>query len=457
MYRNLMISAINSHSGKTVITSSLIAALVKRGLKTATFKTGPDYIDPMYHSILSGRACINLEPYFLEPGFKKGELKRQFYKYSEAADISIIEAAMGYFSGIYKEEPRGSAYIVADELKSYVIMIVGKDNYMQLKDYLDSYHDIYVKAVIINRVNEEEYLSIKPYIEDNLSLKVLGYVREDERFSIESRHLGLHTPDNISDILSIYEERAALLAETLDIELLLNELETCSEDTFMEYEKADSRKAGERVKIAFAKDEAFSFIYHDNLELLKELGAKIIYFSPIHDKELPGDIDGLWIVGGYPERYLKELEENVSMRVSIKEAINLGLPTVAECGGFMYLQESLKGKDEKSYKMVGAIEGESFPTDKLQRFGYIEVTADEDNMLLKKGESFRAHEFHYWDSTHNGDTHTAVKANKSKEWKCIQSKGNLFAGYPHIYLRGCEVMAERFIKSCAEYRKNIMT
>ena len=180
MYNNIMISAMDSHSGKTAICSSLITALKKRNLKVAAFKTGPDYIDPMYHSIAAERVCINLEPYFLETDFKKDELKKQFAHYSKGADISVIEAAMGYFSGIYKEEPRASAYAVAKELNSYVVMVVSKDNYTKISDYLAEHGDKFVKAIIVNKVNKEEYLDIKKYIETNTELLVLGYLEENK-------------------------------------------------------------------------------------------------------------------------------------------------------------------------------------------------------------------------------------------------------------------------------------
>ena len=452
MYNNIMISAMDSHSGKTAICSSLITALKKRNLKVAAFKTGPDYIDPMYHSIAAERVCINLEPYFLETDFKKNELKKQFAHYSKGADIAVIEAAMGYFSGIYKEEPRASAYAVAKELNSYVVMVVSKDNYTKLSDYLAEYGDKFVKAIIVNKVNKEEYLDIKKYIETNTELLVLGYLEENKAFLVESRHLGLYTPDDVKATLETLEKRAKILETTVDIDLLLSQVGEINTDDFADFSYEEPEKT-ESFSVAVAKDEAFSFIYEDNLELLKSLGAKIVFFSPIHDKKLPCNISGLWLPGGYPERYGKELSQNTSMCESIKNAIESGLPTIAECGGYMYLHEEMKDKEENTYKLVGVIKGLTYPTGKLQRFGYIEVSAYEENMLLKKGESFRAHEFHYWDSENNGQSCHAMKANKSKEWDCIHTKDNLFAGYPHIYLRTNVNMAKRFADKCMAYKR----
>ena len=453
MYNNIMISAMDSHSGKTAICSSLIAALKKRGINVAAFKTGPDYIDPMYHTIAAERVCINLEPYFLEPDIKKDELKKQFAHYSKGADIAVTEAAMGYFSGIYKEEPRASAYSVAKELDSYVIMVVSKDNYMKLSEYLAEYNDEFVKAVIVNKVNKEEYTDIKNYLEKHTGFTILGHLDENEAFMVESRHLGLYTPDDVTETVKILEKRSKILETTVDIDLLLSETDKSGRDKFenLSYNEAEYENS---FRLAVAKDEAFLFIYEDNLELLKSLGAKIVFFSPLHDEKLPENISGLWIPGGYPERYGKELSENSSMCESIKNAIDKGVPTIAECGGYMYLHEEMKDKEENIYKLVGVIKGLTFPTGKLQRFGYIEVSACEDNMLLKVKESFRAHEFHYWDSENNGRSCHAVKANKSKEWDCIHAKDNLFAGYPHIYLRTNVNMAKRFVDKCVMYKES---
>ena len=167
-------------------------------------------------------------------------------------------------------------------------------------------------------------------------------------------------------------------------------------------------------------------------------------FSPIHDKKLPDNIDAIWLSGGYPELYAKELSSNTSMLNSIKEAKNI--PIIAECGGFIYLHKSFENNNGEVFNGVGLIEAKAFKTQKLVRFGYIEIEAKSDSLLMKKNQKIRSHEFHYYDSTNNGEYAHAVKANKSKEWNCINAYENIFAGFPHIYLRGYEFLVENLVE-----------
>ena len=202
-----------------------------------------------------------------------------------------------------------------------------------------------------------------------------------------------------------------------------------------------------------ARDKAFCFYYEDNLDLLKEMGAEICFFSPMHHRNLPENIDGIYIGGGYPELYLRELCENSSMLQDIKEAVTLRkIPCMAECGGFMYLHDIVKDKTGQSYPMVGLVPGESFYAGKLVRFGYIDMEALKDNMLLKAGERIRGHEFHYWDSTNPGELFLARKPLRKKNWNCIYGDENLYAGYPHVHFYSNISAAERFMDRCREKR-----
>lgn len=188
------------------------------------------------------------------------------------------------------------------------------------------------------------------------------------------------------------------------------------------------------------------------MELLKELGCEIIPFSPLEDTRLPEHLDGLLFGGGYPELCAKHLAENRAMRKDVRKQIENGIPCIAECGGFLYLTEEMEGEDGKHYPMVGALPGKGIKKGRLTRFGYIELTAEMNGVYMKKGEKIRAHEFHYWDSTENGKDTLAVKPDGVRKWQAVHMKGNLFAGFPHLYFYSNPKVAKRFVEACRIYR-----
>lgn len=202
------------------------------------------------------------------------------------------------------------------------------------------------------------------------------------------------------------------------------------------------------LKIAVARDKAFSFIYQDNIDILERLGCEIKYFSPLDDEKLPEDVSGIILSGGYPELYAEKLSRNKSMLSDIKSAFDKNIPIIAECGGFIYLHELIG-----EYRGVGIICGKSFRTEKLQRFGYINITAEKNNLLCNKGESIPAHEFHYWESTNCGNDFRAVKPSNGKAWECIHSGENYYMGFPHIYFYSNPEVAINFVRKCKEYHE----
>ena len=216
----------------------------------------------------------------------------------------------------------------------------------------------------------------------------------------------------------------------------------------------DVPSASARCRIAVARDDAFCFYYADTLRLLERLGAELVEFSPLSDDALPAGVDGLYLGGGYPELHARELSENASMRASIARAIEAGLPTVAECGGFLYLHEKLEGDDGVSYAQVGVIGANAFRTSKLGRFGYIEMTAGADGLIARAGDRLRAHEFHYWESERPGTAFTAQKPQSARSWECSMTTASLYAGFPHLYLPGSPAAAARFVSACAAHADN---
>ncbi|PWJ52157.1 cobyrinate a,c-diamide synthase [Faecalicatena contorta] len=468
---SFMIAAASSGSGKTVISCGLMAAFRQSGLKVAACKCGPDYIDPMFHREVLGIDSENLDLFF----YGKEILEELFERHAENADITMIEGVMGYYDGMALASEKASSYDVARTLKTPVILVVScKGAALSVLPVIQGMigfkEDSNICGILLNRVSSMLYPKMKQMIEEGLAqagyaIPVIGYVPEHPVFGLESRHLGLVTPQEISSIRERLEEAGRLLSETVELDTLLS-IAACSKATenrkgFSQKNSKDNGDVEEgilrekkTVRIAVAQDEAFCFYYKDNLQFLQNEGCELVEFSPLHDNFLPEDIQGMILGGGYPELYTKDLERNVSMRSSIKEAILGGLPCLAECGGFMYLHEEMEDDKGSFRQMTGVFPGKAFHTGKLVRFGYIEIEAQKEGAFLKKGEKLRGHEFHYWDSTDNGKDCIAVKPDKRRSWECIHMEGNLFAGYPHIHFYSNLEFARRFILEAKKERQD---
>lgn len=468
---SFMIAAASSGSGKTVISCGLMAAFRQHGLKVAACKCGPDYIDPMFHREVLGIDSENLDLFF----YGKEILEELFERHAENADITMIEGVMGYYDGMALASEKASSYDVARTLKTPVILVVpckgaALSVLPVIQGMIGFKEDSNVCGILLNRVSSMLYPKMKQMIEEGLAqagytVPVIGYVPEHPVFGLESRHLGLVTPQEINRIQEQLEDAGRLLSETVELDTLLS-IAACSKaaenrEGFSQKNPKDNGDAEEgilqgkrTVRIAVAQDEAFCFYYKDNLQFLQSEGCELVEFSPLHDNFLPEDIQGMILGGGYPELYTKELERNVSMRSSIKEAVLGGLPCLAECGGFMYLHEEMEDDKGIFRQMADVFPGKAFRTGKLVRFGYIEIEAQKEGAFLKKGEKLRGHEFHYWDSTDNGKDCIAVKPDKRRSWKCIHMEGNLFAGYPHIHFYSNPAFARRFILEAKKERQD---
>lgn len=427
----IMFAATSSGSGKTTVLCAVLQALKNRGFNIKAFKCGPDYIDSMYHKAI-GISSGNLDSFFCN--------REELCNLLDYEGYSIIEGAMGFYDGL-GFTTRASAYEVSQLTKTPVVLIAdcrGMANSISalLKGFKE-YKPNFIKGVIFNRISEGVYAKMAERARE-AGLKPLGYFPYNEDFSFESRHLGLVEPQNLEYKLNELAKQAEKSIEILDIiNILINTPE-------LNYTKIRLSKKYYK-KVAVAKDEAFSFIYEDNINLLKKYGCEIIYFSPLRDKALP-ECDRLILSGGYPELYTKRLSENKELMIDIKNKINKGLKTIAECGGFMYLHKELECVDNHSYNMVGVIDGKAYKTDKLQRFGYFNMTALKDNMLCKKDESITVHEFHYWDSSSCGEDFILKKPNSIKEHKAVIATGTFYGGFPHIYFWGNRKVIERFLE-----------
>ena len=448
----IMIAATGSGCGKTTITCGLLQAFLNRGKKLASFKCGPDYIDPMFHSEVLGIKSRNLDLFFTE----ENTLKYLLSKNANDCELAVIEGVMGYYDGLAAKTTACSSYDLARRTETPVVLVVDcQGMYLSIlaviKGFVEMRQDSNVKGIILNRMPPMIYAEMKELIEEELDVQVLGYLPEMKESQIESRHLGLVTANEIGNLKEIISRLAEQLEKSIDLNKIL---QIAEEAVPVEYELTEELQKINRIstdvpiKIAVAMDKAFCFYYQDNLDLLAELGAEIVTFSPLEDNTLPYGIHGLIIGGGYPELYLEQLSNNKSMLQEIKKVVSRGMPCLAECGGFMYLHQSIKDEQGVPHQMVGAIEGESFPTHKLSRFGYVSLIAQEDNLLCEKGMKIRGHEFHYWDSTNTGNSFHAQKPIQKANWDCVIAEQNLWAGFPHIHFYHDLGMAIRFFNHC---------
>lgn len=436
--RRVLIGGTNSGCGKTTVTCAVLAALKRRGIAVSAFKCGPDYIDPMFHRKVIGVPSHNLDSFFCG----RDTLLYLLDEYGGNSDISVIEGVMGFYDGAV-----GSAHSVSELTGTPAVIVIDckgmSDSIGAVISGFLHYRPNRIAGFIFNRL-PEKLIPLAKRICDELGTAYFGCLPKCD-VTVESRHLGLVTAEEIDDIKGKIDRLGKLAEQFIDIDELLG-AECPPLPSFV---PPVIPSVPNPPVIAVARDRAFCFIYSENIGLLEKMGCRIEYFSPLTDSAVPR-ADGLILSGGYPELYAAELSANTAMLVSVKSCISGGMPTVAECGGFMYLHDKLVEKNESAYNMVGVISGEVFPTARLQRFGYITLTASADNPLCERGKCIKAHEFHYWESSDCGAGFNAEKAD-GRTWKCCHVSGSLYAGFPHINLLSDISLAERFVRKCISY------
>ena len=453
----IMLAAAASGSGKTLITCGLLKLLKNRGFNLTAFKCGPDYIDPMFHSRVLGLKSRNLDSFFTEPDV----LRSLMAKNSHGADLAVLEGVMGFYDGLSGFCEKSSAYDIACITDTPVIFIVNCKGMSlsvipYIKGFLEYKENSHIKGVILNELSPMLYKKMKEKIEGELPVKVCGYVPRVD-FTLESRHLGLVMPDEIAGLSQQLEALSAVLEESLEVDEIIDIAQEAEglkaqEEVLRKFVSWSGFESVRKqpLKIGLAKDEAFCFFYEDNLQLLREMGAQLLPFSPVHDPHLPEGINGLLLYGGYPELLANELSKNESMKREIKAAIEGRMPLMAECGGFMYLHESMQGADGNYYPMAGVIEGTVHKRNKLTRFGYI--TLSEGKAFGKETGSLPSHEFHYYDSENCGDAFLARKPLSERSWRCLHSTDTMLAGYPHLYYYSNRELAGAFMEAALKYR-----
>ena len=457
----LMIAAPKSGSGKTLITCGLLEALKRRGVGVRSYKCGPDYIDPMFHRSVIGIPGGNLDTFFSS----EDEIRETLA--GCGSEAAVIEGVMGIYDGVTGMNGRGSCYDAASASDTPVVLIadvkgMGQTMLSVIKGILLDDRDSLIRGIILNRISASYYEQIAPLMEEMLAklsaergtgIKLLGGIPSAKDIHLESRHLGLLMPGDIEGLKEQLGLAADLIEEHIDMDAFLGIMDSAAElPDACEAAPAETG-ADDAPVLAVARDEAFCFYYEENLAMLRKAGIRIKEFSPVHDSCVPKDADGLLLGGGYPELYAKELSANEEMLRSIRDAIRTGMPSLAECGGFMYLLDELTDKDGNSFPMAGVLSGESHWTGRLSRFGYAEVSGTKEGTLLS-GLRVKAHEFHYYDSSNNGSDAGAVKPGSGKSWECIHAGSDYIWGYPHLWYPSCPELIVRLKDRMTAFRES---
>jgi cobyrinic acid a,c-diamide synthase len=444
-----VIAGTQSGVGKTTIVSGLLIALRNRKIKVQSYKVGPDYIDPGYHSLASGRPCHNLDSWLMP----EERLLSMFAATSEGMDIAIVEGVMGLFDG--GSGGVASTASVARLLKAPVVLVVnarsaGESVAAVVLGFKQYDPEVRLAGVILNQVGSDSHQLMVTEAVERIGVKVLGVIRRDDNLKVPERHLGL-LPVTENQAESVLANIHAAIAGQLDVPALLELAATAAD---LPIPPAPALPVIRRARIGVAQDEAFSFYYPESLRGLEEVGAELIPFSPLRDKQLP-PVDGLLFGGGFPEMFLAQLAENHSMLDSIRMASERGAPIVAECGGYMYLCRNVESFDGQKYPMVGLIPENCRMEKRLQAVGYVEATACVDNVLCRAGETLRGHEFHFSrmePAEPNQQGQPAFMIRKKRTGANAPggyAGNNLLASYLHIHFAGNPDAARRFVDCCA--------
>lgn len=448
-----VLAGTGSGVGKTTFTIGLMKALQEKGKNVQGFKCGPDYIDPTYHTAVTGRVSRNIDSWM----FSHEAVRDIVARASKDADVAIIEGVMGFYDGKSPLSDAGSAAEISVVTESPVILIVNCASMARsvaavVKGFQLLSDKPNIVGVIANQVGSVGHYEIaKAAIEQECGIPVIGYLKREADIDIPSRHLGLIPAIERGDLDTFFEKLGALMAETIDLDLLLS---LTKAPVLEEKGQLFIEEPQQDVCIAVAKDAAFNFYYEENLALLRAKGATLQYFSPLANEPVPAEADGLYIGGGFPEEFAETLAQNDMAKQSIREAIHKGLPTLAECGGFMYCTEAITNSSGERYEMLGVIPGEVSMQTKLAALGYREIFGTEGNFLIGANEEAKGHEFHY--SKYNGEHATPAYETKGRFGKKLEgyNVNNLVAGYTHFHFVSNPQLVDNWITACKKVKND---
>ncbi|MDD2835470.1 MAG: Ni-sirohydrochlorin a,c-diamide synthase [Methanothrix sp.] len=450
----ILIAGDRSSSGKTTIVAGLLSALRGQRLEVQPFKVAMDYIDPSYHTWITGRSCRNLDGYLMT----ESAVNEIYAHAAEGADIAVIEGVRGLYEGY--DGDLGSTAQIAKLLRTPVIFVVDARSITRscaaiVKGYMDYDPLVDFKGVILNKVGSERHAqkAIKE-IERYAGVEVVGVIRRNEDMHLAMRHLGLvpvlegktrHEgfQDRVDKIRQIVEE-GLNLDRILEIAREAEPLPEVEQDLYRQ------NTFGKGLRIGMARDEAFNFYYRDNLEMMELAGAKVVPFSPVHDRALPS-VDGIYIGGGYPELYARELSENIGMRRALQQAHEKDLPIYAECGGLMYLAREIEWDGERQ-DMVGLVAGKA-RRGSMRVVSYVHGHIAQDCALGKAGEAIMGHEFHHSEMMMDEGVKYAVRLERGtgiKDGWDGMCEGNMVASYTHVHSASFRGFPANFLRACKE-------
>jgi cobyrinic acid a,c-diamide synthase len=455
----IVVAGTNSGVGKTSVTLALVSALRKRGLRVQTFKVGPDYLDPTYLSIASGRPCYNLDGWMMGRDY----VRRLFTRSAHTADVAVIEGVMGLFDGSDPVDSSGSTAEIASWLDAPVLLVINVHGLARsicavAKGYCEFDPNLHVAGVVANKCGSERHgfwlgESLKAF---GLPPLVASITRGAFP-TLPSRHLGLVTADDQSLTDAILSQLAEVLERHGSIDAVLGIARNAPpvQGVSQDRETWTPRRP---VRLGLAYDAAFHFYYEDNLEALEAAGCELIRFSPVSDSALPERLDAVYLGGGYPEEYAEALSENGSMRRAIREFAAAGKPVYAECGGLMYLSRGIQSRDGRRFEMVGLLPQWTRMLDRLKSLGYVEVTLAETSLFGSSGDKLRGHEFHYSELIDPSVDDTGCQPvylvtrmrSDSQEPEGFQC-GSVLASYIHTHFASREKALKHFVSVCSEH------
>lgn len=416
----ILIAGTNSGCGKTTASLLVMAALAQRGLSVAPYKVGPDYIDPSFHRVVCGRASHNLDTFLMSEN-------TLFTLLDHSEDIAVIEGVMGYYDGSDMKTLRSSSWEMARITKTPVLLVVDASGgaasvAAQVKGFMNLVEDCGIRGVLVNRVSSQRhYQLVAEAVLYYTGLPCVGYLTKNTKLAFPSRHLGLIPADELPDAAAMIASAATQAQQTLDLSMIIQLAKSAPALPYHHHQVESVAP----YRLGVARDEAFSFYYEANMQYLRQMGMELVAFSPLNDACLPQGLNGLYFGGGFPEVFAERLHLNRSMRASIFEALDGGMPCYGECGGLMYLSQEIDGRE-----MVGFLPAKCHMTERLQRFGYV-------NVRERTGLTFPAHEFHHSVATPVGDVQYAYDVRKASQpertWSCGFEKKRTLAAFAHVH------------------------
>ncbi len=456
MFPRVVIAGVQSGVGKTTIATGIMVAMAKKGYRVQGFKAGPDYIDPGYHTAATGNVSRNLDCWMLPETC----LKELFLRAAKGTDLAVIEGVMGLYDGYSGRIEAGSTARLAKILNAPVILVVDAKGMARsaaalVLGYKNFDPALNLSGVIFNHVgSEKHYQTLREAVAEKTGLKTLGYLPKNAALKMPERHLGLLPADEREGLTAHLNKLAQAMAKFLNLEEILSVAKSAPP---LDYPEQSIFPAGQqkRVRIAVARDAAFNFYYQDALDLLAAWGAELVYFSPLVDSSLPQNIQGVYLGGGFPEMFLEPLARNHSMMESIRRAHKKNMPIYAECGGLMYLSEGIIDFAGSFYPMVGLVPGKALMQKKLAVLGYLTAEVINDNILAKKGDVLRGHQFH-WSiladvSPKVNCAYKLSSASRPDSQKEGIITGNLLASYLHLHFAAHPHLARNFVVSSLKF------